>query len=141
MKDIIQYLDWWSLIIGAVLGAVIPWLAKSIFYLFRPAKKKYHLSLYKNGEEITFASTVRDGITVDVKFKGEKYDGAISILNIEIINDGQESISYVNHFNRPILLKSSKFKIIGAVPDKRSPVNTFIVLNEDNTNGIYSNPS
>ncbi len=136
MNDILQYLDWWTLIIGAVLGVVIQWLAKSIFYLFRPTKQKYHLSLYRNGEEITFASVVRDGITVDVKFNEKKYDGVISILNIEIINDGQESISYVNHFNRPILLKSSKFNIIGAVPDKDTSVNTYIVLNEDNTVSI-----
>lgn len=136
MKDVLQYLDWWSLIIGAILGTVLPWLAKSIFYLFRPAKQKYHLSLYREGGESTFASTVRDGISVDVRFNGEKYDGVISILNIEIINDGLESISYVNHFNRPILLKSSKFKIIGAVPDKSTPVKTTILLNEDNTVSI-----
>jgi hypothetical protein len=136
MMSAIQHIDWWSIIIGAILAIVIPWLIKFVSSLFRPTLQKYHLSLLKNGEESTFTSSNRESVTVDVKYNGERYDGVISVLNIELNNDGQYDISFIKHFNRPIHLRSSKYKIIDAYTVNNGPVKALIEKSEDNSFSI-----
>lgn len=136
MLEFFSQIDWVSTIIGAVVGAIIIWLLGVILRLFKPSRQNYHISLYKLGEEATFVSSIKGDLTVDVRYKGESYEGAVSILNIELMNDGKNDISYVNHFNRPILLKSNKYKIINAYELEGTDIRTNVSLNDDNTVSI-----
>lgn len=111
--DVLKGMEWPSIIIGAVIGALIPVLFKWIISLFRTRKEKYHLSLCL--KESASYKTMNDGdVAVDVRYKGEIYNDLLSIIEIGLVNDGLEDISYVNRFDGPIQIQSSAYKIVDA---------------------------
>lgn len=108
--DVLKGMEWPSIIIGAVIGALIPVLFKWIISLFRTRKEKYHLSLCL--KESASYKTMNDGdVAVDVRYKGEIYNDLLSIIEIGLVNDGLEDISYVNRFDRPIQIQSSALAV------------------------------
>jgi len=111
--DVLKGMEWPSIIIGAVIGAFIPVLFKWIISLFRTRKEKYHLSLCL--KESASYKTMNDGdVAVDVRYKGEIYNDLLSIIEIGLVNDGLEDISYVNRFDKPILVQSCAYRIVDA---------------------------
>lgn len=129
--ELFKTLEWPSILIGAFIGAIIPVVGKWIFSLFRTRKEKYHLSLLR-GESATYR-TMRDGdVSVNVKYKGEAYSGSLSIIEIGLVNDGLEDLSYVNRFDKPILIRSSAYKIVDAQYIGKSKIKATVTL-LDNT--------
>lgn len=111
--DIFKTLEWPSILIGAIIGALVPVVGKWIVSLFRTRKEKYHLSLLR-GESATY-KTMKDGdVSVSVKYKGEAFSGSLSVIEIGLVNDGLEDLSYVNRFDKPIQIRSSAYKIVDA---------------------------
>ena len=106
-------IGWPSIIIGAVIGALIPGLFKWVLSFFKNHRDKYHISL-SCGESHTYKSMSKGDVTVSLHYKDDVYDGTLSVLEINLVNDGLNDISYANHFEKPILIKSSSFKIIDA---------------------------
>lgn len=98
--------------------------------LFRTRKEKYHLSLLR-GESATYR-TMKDGdVSVSVEYKGEAYTGSLSVIEIGLVNDGLEDLSYVNRFDKPILIRSSAYKIVDAQYIGASKIKAEVTLSED----------
>lgn len=113
LLDIFKGIEWPSIIIGGVIGALIPVLVKWFFSLFRTHKEKYHLSLFLK-ESASYKTMNEGDVEVDVRYKGEVYNGSLSVIEIGLVNDGLDDISYVNRFDRPIQIQSSAYKIVDA---------------------------
>ena len=128
--EIFRTLEWPSILIGAIIGALVPVVGKWIVSLFRTRKEKYHLSLLR-GESATYR-TMKDGdVSVSVEYKGEAYTGSLSVIEIGLVNDGQEDLSYVNRFDKPILIRSSAYKIVDAQYIGASKIKAEVTLSED----------
>ena len=128
--ELFKTLEWPSILIGAFIGAIIPVVGKWVFSLFRTRKEKYHLSLLR-GESATYR-TMRDGdVSVNVQYKGEAYSGSLSVIEIGLVNDGLEDLSYVNRFDKPILIRSSTYKIVDAQYIGASKIKAEVALSED----------
>ena len=123
-------IEWPSIIIGAVIGALIPVLVKWFFSLFRTRKEKYHLSLCLE-EEASYRTMNEGDVEVDVRYKGEVYNGSLSVIEIGLVNDGQESLSYVNRFDKPILIRSSDYRIVDAQFIGDPDIKASVSLSED----------
>lgn len=128
-------IDWKSTLFGAVAGSLVSLLIPVLKKLFWPSRQEFHISLLKRGEEKCLSSVESYGVSIDVKYKGESLKGDFSILEIDLFNDGKKAISFSNHFNRPIYLKSDEYRIIGANTINSSSIGA-IVSSKDN--GIYS---
>ena len=125
--------DWKSILFGAVVGTLVSLLVQEIIKLCKPSGTEFHISLFKRGEEKRFTSVENDGVSFEVSYLGEKLCGEIAVLEIELINDGKKAISFVHHFNRPILIKSEQYTILSAKTVDSSVVGAKIVRDDDGT--------
>lgn len=129
----VEGVDWKSTLFGAFVGALVSLLIQSFIKLFNPGKSEYHISLEQRGDEKHYSSIEGDGVSIDVKFQDVKIVGEIAVLEIELYNDGRNAISFANHFNRPIYLKSDDYKILSAKTVDDSIVGANISSKEDGT--------
>lgn len=130
--ELFKGIEWPSLIIGALLGAIIPVLGKWIVSLFKKREEKYHLSLIRG--EVTNYSSISDGdVSVSIQYKGEDYKGVLTILEIGLENDGMNDISFSNHFDKPILIRSNAYKIVDAQDISEDRIKANVLLSEDGT--------
>ena len=111
--DIFAGIEWPSIVIGAIIGAIIPVLCKWLLSLFKKRHEKFHISLSR-GESHTYISSTDGDVTVRIRYRDKDYDGTISMLKISLVNDGLNDISFANHFDKPILIRSSSYRIIDA---------------------------
>ena len=125
-------IEWPSMIIGAILGVVIPGLGKLLLSLFKRHKDKYHLSLIR-GETSTYSSMSEGDVSVNIQYKGEDYTGVLSILEISLENDGLNSISFANHFEKPIMICSNAYKIVDVQDISKDKIKANVTLSEDGT--------
>lgn len=107
-------IDWPSTLVGAFAGCIVAWLLRNIVLFFKPSRERFHISLIKLDTEKKYKSISQDDIDISIKYKGEVFDGELAVVTIRLKNDGINHISYVNHFDAPILLKSKDYKIIDA---------------------------
>lgn len=127
LLDFFKNIEWPSIIIGAIVGAFIPVVAKWLLSFFKDNKEKYHLSSFCRNAH-TYKSMSEGDVSVNIYYKGEKYDDSISIIEIGLVNDGQNDLSFANHFDKPILIRSSTYKIIEVqnISEDKIKANVFI---------------
>ena len=129
----VEGVDWKSTLFGAVVGAIVSVLIQAIIKLFKPGKSDYHLSLDIKGGEKHFSSLESDDVSINVKYRGVSIEGEMAVLEIELYNDGRKAISFANHFNRPIYLKSDDYTIVSAKAVDSEKVGAKISKKEDGT--------
>lgn len=131
LLEIFSDTDWPTIIISAVIGAFIPILIKSFVSLFKTHKEKYHISPVCKGSN-TYKSMTNGDVSICIHYKNEIYDGSLSVVEIGLVNDGLNDISFANHFDKPILLRSSDYKIIDVQDVSDPTIKSKISLNEEN---------
>lgn len=130
--DMFSEIEWTPIFIAAVIGAIIPPVFKWLFSLFRKRQEKYHLSLYPGGSQ-TYRSTTDGDINVRIRYKEKDYDGTLSMLELSLVNDGLNDISFANHFDKPILIHSSSYSIIDAKYIGEAKIKANVVLDSGGT--------
>lgn len=131
-----QGMEWPTLLMGALLGCLIPSVLKFLISLFKVKKEKYHISLVSNKESSSFSSFERDDLSVSIKYKGESFDGSLTIIEIGLINDGLSDIGFAQHFDSPIVLKSAAYKIIDAQYLGDPSIKATVSLDDNGSVGI-----
>ena len=129
--EIFSDIDWTTIIIGAVIGAFIPVVIKFVVSLFKSHKEKYHISPVCK-ESNTYKSMTNGDVSICIHYKDEIYDGSLSVMEIGLINDGLNDISFANHFDKPILLRSSDYQIIDVQNISDPKIKSSLSLNEEN---------
>ena len=126
--ELFKGLEWPTLIIGAIIGAIVPILGKWVFSLFKKREERYHLSLIR-GESSNYSSMSNGDVSVSIQYKGEDYKGELSVLEIGLENDGLNAISFSNHFDKPILIRSNAFKIVDVqnISEEKIKANVLLV--------------
>ena len=73
-----------------------------------------------------------DDVSICIHYKDEIYNGSLSVIEICLVNDGLNDISFANHFDKPILLRSSDYKIIDVQNVSDPKIKSIISLSEEN---------
>lgn len=127
--ELFKGIDWPSLIIGALLAYIIPALGRWIFSLFKKKEENYHLSLIC-GETSNYSSMSEGDVSVSIQYKGEDYTGVLSVLEIGLENDGRNAISFANHFDKPIMIRSKVYKIVDVQNISEDKLKAKVALSE-----------
>ncbi len=134
MKDLFSYFfdgfDWKTSFISALIGAIVTIVVSTILSWLKPKKKRYHISVVLGNENV-YSGVKAEDIEIDVKYKGVVYDGSLTVLTIELVNDGRETISYDNHFERPIRIRSDSFRILEACSLSNQAIKAVVETNDD----------
>ncbi len=127
--ELFKGIDWPSLVFGAILGAIIPALGKWIISLFKKREETYHLSLIR-GEASNYSSMSEGDVSVSIRYKDEDYIGVLSVLEIGFENDGLNAISFANHFDKPIIIRSDTYKIVDVQNISEDRIKTNVSLSD-----------
>ncbi len=98
IKGFIDMLDWPGIIVGAVIGFIIPVLFNQVQSFFRKNRKKYCLSKSLASSSV-YQQTDDGGLKIRVSYNDTEVEGPLSILSIRLRNDGTEDLMFSQRFN------------------------------------------
>lgn len=98
IKGFIDMLDWPGIIVGAVIGVIIPVLFNQVQSFFRKNRKKYCLSKSLASSSV-YQQTDDGGLKIRVSYNDTEVEGPLSILSIRLRNDGSEDLAFSRRFN------------------------------------------
>ncbi|MBP5229335.1 MAG: hypothetical protein J6Z32_04230 [Bacteroidales bacterium] len=112
------------LLAGVLLTLFLERLFKFFSSYLWPRRANYHVSLYHSGDDEFFKTSSNGDFSLDVKFNGKQIDDTVAITTFKLYNDGRNDIGFSNHFDGPIMVRSSEYEIVDATSLGNELVNT-----------------